>query len=75
MAQTQYLTDTNTFTPTTPITHSELQRIARSLKRADLSRRYSHGTIKRSAMAMINYYMRQAGTQFATHPHDLHAVM
>lgn len=59
---------------TIPLTHADIQRIARSLKRADVFRRYSHGTIKRSAMAMINYYMRLAGHNFSS-PHNLHTVM
>lgn len=57
------------------LTHTDIQRIARSLKRADLFKKYSHGTIKRSAMAMINHYIRLAGHNFAGGPHDLHAVM
>lgn len=61
--------------PTILPTHTDMQHIARSLKRADLFKRYSHGTIKRSTMAMINYYMRLAGQHFAGGPHDLHAVM
>lgn len=67
-------TQTNTLNPDRPMT--DVQRIARSLKRSQLSRRYSRGTFKRSAMAMINLYVRQAGKQFAApHRHDLHAVM
>lgn len=54
---------------------ADLQLIERSFRRANLLRRYSHGTIKRSAMAMINHYIRQAGAHFAKHPHDLHTAM
>lgn len=57
------------------MTAADLKRIARSLQRANLFKRYSHGTIKRSTMAMINYYMRIAGGGFSKHPQDLHIVM
>ena len=63
------------FTDTNYMTAADLKRIARSLQRASLFKRYSHGTIKRSTMAMINYYMRLAGNGFGKHPHDLHMVM
>jgi hypothetical protein len=49
---------------------TDTQRIARSLRRAELIRRYSRGTVKRSAMAMINHYIRQASQQFSLHRHD-----
>lgn len=52
----------------------ELQLIIRSFRRTTLLRRYSHGTLKRSAMAMVNHYIRHAGSHFAR-PHDLHTAM
>ena len=65
----EQFTDTNFMAP------ADLKRIARSLQRASLFKRYSHGTIKRSTMAMINYYMRIAGEGFSKHPRNLHVTM
>lgn len=58
-----------------PLQLADLQLIERSFRRAKLLKRYSHGTIKRSAMAMINHYIRQAGSHFARQSHDLHTAM
>jgi hypothetical protein len=52
---------------------ADIQRIARSLKRWEIAVRYSHGTIKRSAMAMINQYIRQASKRFSSD--ELHIAM
>ena len=60
---------------TIPLSPADLQRLARSFKRAALTKRYSHGSVKRLAMAMINQYLRLAGQNFAKGPHDLHVVM
>ncbi len=54
---------------------ADLRRLARSLKRAEIVQRYSHGSVKHLAMAMINNYLRLAGKNFAHGPHDLHAAM
>ena len=54
---------------------SDIQHIARALRRYALLSRYSHGTIKRSAMAMINIYIKQFAHPVMHHPHDWHAVM
>ncbi len=64
-------------TSNTPILSlADIQRIARSLRRTLLLRRYSHGTLKRSAMAMINLYIRQSAKNFAARDrHDLHTAM
>jgi len=48
---------------------TDTQRIARSLRRAALIQRYSRGTAKRSAMAMINHYIRQASHRFSARHH------
>ena len=67
----EHTTKTNTLnSPTT-----DIQRIARSLKRTLILGRYSHGSIKRSSMAMINIYLRRAGYHFVKQSNDLHAVM
>lgn len=67
----QFTTKTNTLNSSA----TDIQRIARSLKRALIISRYSRGSIKRSSMAMINMYIRLAGHNFANSPRDLHAVM
>lgn len=54
---------------------TDIQRIARSLRRYALLSKYSHGTIKRSTMAMINLYIKQSAHPPLKHPHDWHAVM
>lgn len=75
MDTTPRTTQTNTLNTHPDQQVSDIRHIARSLKRSELAVRYSRGTIKRSSMAMINFYLRQAGHQFARHPHDFHAVM
>ena len=74
---TRRATDTNTHNSQTLQQITDVQRIARSLKRSALIRKYSHGTIKRSAMAMINQYIRQGGKQFSTssNQRELHVAM
>jgi hypothetical protein len=54
---------------------ADIQRIGRALRRYALLSKYSHGTIKRQAMAMINIYIRQSVRPAVGHPHDWHAVM
>lgn len=69
-------TDTNSQSmPRAKLQLTDTQRIARSLQRSTIATKYSHGTVKSSAMAMINLYIRQAGKNFAKPPNDLHAVM
>lgn len=62
---------------------SDFQRIARSLKRTQLARRYSRGSFKHSSMAMINLYMRDnayenpklhIARRSISQKRDLHAV-
>lgn len=76
---TRQSTDTNTLKLATLQQIADVQRIARALKRSEITRKYSHGTIKRSAMAMINYYIRSAaefmnGNHHGS-SHGLHVVM
>jgi hypothetical protein len=73
VANVHQFTDTNSTVQA--ITEADLKRIARSLQRAELSRRYSHGTIKRRAMAMINHYIRAAAKNLAHRPADMHPAM
>lgn len=55
-------------------TLADLRHIERAFRRAELLRRHSHGTFKRSAMAMINHYMRLA-KPLASSNNDLHPAM
>ena len=54
---------------------ADILRISRALRRYALLNKYSHGTIKRSAMAMINIYIKQSAHPSIKHPRDMHAVM
>lgn len=74
ITSTLQLPDTNIQTTATlPI--NDLRRIVWSLKRFTIIKKYSHGTLKRSAMAMINYYMRLASRNMTTSANDLHVAM
>lgn len=66
---------TNTNSTFQAVNEADLKRIARSLQRASITKRYSHGTIKRRAMAMINYYIRTAGSEFASGRGGMHPAM
>lgn len=64
-------------------TLTDMQRIAHSLQRATLTAKYSHGTVKRRAMAMINHYLRLANINLAVREasrhkhahHEMHVAM
>ncbi len=55
-------------------TLADLRHIERAFRRAELLRRYSQGTFKRSAMAMINQYMRLTA-HVSKSSNDLHPAM
>ena len=65
---------TNPINPSAHPSPADLKLLKRSFRRAHLLRRYGRGGIKRSAMAMINYYMRQPARQLEPQG-ELHVVM
>ena len=73
------VTSVQRFTETTimtlPIAPADLKRIARSFQRANLLKKYSRGTIKRSTMAMINHYIRMSTKATSHQQHSVHMAM
>lgn len=76
MSTTTFQQPTSTTVNTPALSLADVRRIAQSLRRTLLLRRYSHGSLKRSAMAMINIYLRQSAKNFAAvNPHTMHSAM